>query len=196
MELKTDWPYLVAGDIILSTSESWIAKSIRFFGKLQTGSAEFSHAAFALDGKHCIEALDRIRINPISRYYKQTVQIWRLPLSPNERDNFHDGMIIRTAGNYGWTKIPLFAMDSVCSSIGRMFGRTKPCVWFTKRAGIFNIQVCSQLGVYGFHKFTDYRLCDVDHKEVTWREVSPDYFADLLHLPHNRAQLLYEQQAT
>lgn len=184
---------VLAGDIILSYSKSWLSKGIRFFEKLQTGHALFSHAAVALDETNCIEALGRVRVNPLKKYEKQSITLWRLPLTDKERLAFRNGILLKAGDSYGITKIPLFALDGVCSQIGRWFGRKKPCFWFTRKAGIFNIQVCSQLVVYGLHKFTSYRLRDEEHKDVQWREVSPDYFSDLLNLPHNKAQLIYSQ---
>lgn len=188
-------PKFIPGDIILSSNKSWLSKTIRFFEKLQTGSAEYSHVAFVLDGVHVVEALTRVRINYIEEFLDRVIEIWRVPLDETDQQSFKDSMMLLAGNEYGWFEIPLFALDGVCSAVSRLFGRKDPVFFFTKRAGIFNIQVCSQLGVYGFNKFTKYRFLDADHKEVPWRTVSPDYFQDLLRLPHNHAQLIFKQNA-
>ena len=54
---------IVPGDIILTRTNTFISKAIRFFGKMQTGGAEYSHAAAGLSNYMCIEALWRTRIS-------------------------------------------------------------------------------------------------------------------------------------
>lgn len=185
------------GDIGTSTDESWMGKGIRFFGALQTGAAKASHVFCCLSRPLIIEAVAKIRINNISKYDNPCytrVALYRFPLSEIERIRFWEGMSLKAAEGYGWHKLLFFALDSLCSKVGRLFGAKKPCFFFTSSAKIFNIPVCSQFAVYGLHKFTSYRLLDQDHKEVNWRNVSPDYFEDLIELPHNRVVRIYERK--
>lgn len=187
-------PELWSGDIILSTNNSWLAKSIRFFEAAQTGDAEYSHAAAGLGDGMLIEALWRTRINPIEKYENQTIEIWRLPLSDAERITFRNGMMQIAGNSYGITKIPLFAMDGIATQVSKLWGNKKPVFFFTSKFGILSIPVCSQLVVYGLHKFTKYRLRDGDHNEVPWRIASPDLLQDLLEHPHNEANLIHKQR--
>lgn len=187
-------PEVWSGDIILSTNDSWLAKSIRFFEKAQTGDAEFSHAAAGLGEGLLIEALWRTRINPIDKYSNQNIEIWRLPLTISDRLRFRIGMMQIAGDSYGITKIPLFAMDGIATQVSKLWGNTKPVFFFTSKFGILSIPVCSQLVIYGLHKFTNYRLRDGDHNEVPWRIVSPDYLHDLLLHPHNQAEMVHRQK--
>ena len=188
-------PEILSGDIILSTNNSLLAKGIKFFEKAQTGKAEFSHAAAGIGDAMIIEALWQTRISPASKYENQTIEIWRLPLTITDRMRFRIGMM-QIAGNaYGLTKIPLFALDGIATQVSKLWGNKNPVFFFTSKFGILSIPVCSQLVVYGLHKFTKYRLRDGDHNEVPWRVVSPDYLQDLFEHPHNKAILIHKQKS-
>jgi hypothetical protein len=184
---------LLSGDVILTADQTWLSRAIRTFEKMQTGHANYSHAAVSIGDGLCIEALWRTRINDLKKYERQTYQAWRLPLTDAERKNFAVGMMQLAGNNYGITKIPLFALDGMATQVTRIFGRQKPVFWFTRKIGVFNIPVCSQLVAYGLEKFTSYRILDIDGNHVPWRTISPDYFQDLLVLSHNKAKTIYEQ---
>lgn len=183
----------MTGDIVLTTNNSWLAKAIKFFEKAQTGNATYSHVAICLDQGMLIEALWRVRVNPVSKYDNSKIQIWRLPLSEEDRISLRNGLLQIAGNSYGITKLPLFALDGIATQISRLWGNKKPVFFFTSKLGILNIPVCSQLAVYAFSKFTSYRLLDGDHKEVSWRIVSPDYLQDCLECPHNGAKVVLEQ---
>lgn len=187
-------PPILAGDIGLSASDTFLSKGIRFFGKLQTGSANRSHAFAGIHRQQIIEALVRVRIDDYTKYHGQDFELWELPLTAEDRNNFHDGMTKTAGDSYGWGKIPLHAADSTASFL-RNFWRKKedrkPVFFFTAKLGVTAFKDCSQLTVWGLHHFTDYRLLDENRKEVNWKTVSPDYLQDLLHRPHNRAKLKY-----
>lgn len=191
-------PLLLPGDCGLTASRTWLSKAIRFFGKLQTGEANRSHAFAGINNVLVIEALVRVRINDFTKYEDQDFELWRLPLSEQERLSFQLGMLKVAGDSYGWGKIPLHALDSTASFF-RNFWRKKddrkPVFWFTSKLGFSSFKDCSQLFVWGLHKFTEYRLRDGDHNEVKWKTVSPDYLQDLLHHPHNRAELVHKQKA-
>ena len=185
---------LLPGDIGLSTNETFMAKGIRFFGWLSTRNARKSHAWASIGYGMIIESLNRIKINKQEKYdtgYTE-VSVYRLPLTEDERESFRQGVMLKAAEGYGWTKLPMFALDGILSGASRIFGNKKPVFFFTKHAKIFNIPVCSQLVVYALHKFTNYRVLNEDGKPVEWRVVSPDYLEDLLLLPHNKAESVYE----
>lgn len=179
-----------SGDIGLSTSKSWMSKAILFFESLWTRKAEVSHA-YALVGENLIvEALDKIKENPISRYNGQRTEIWRIEITDEERKAFREGMLARVNGAYGWLKYPGFVLDATASRVVRLFGGKKPVFFFSNVMGFSNIPVCSQLVVWGIHKFTSYRLKEFG-KEVNWREVNPDRLQDLLESPENKAVRIY-----
>jgi len=187
---------IAPGDIILTRNDTFLSKAIRFFGRLQTGKADYSHAAAGLSNYMCIEALWRTRINGLEKYEKTALEIWRLPLNPLERGDFERGMMQVAGNDYGLAMIPLFALDSVATHIARVFGSKKPVFFFTEKFGVFNIPVCSQLVMFGIEKFTNYTIRDTAHNRVSWKLISPDYLQDLLCLPHNQAELIYKQEAT
>ena len=112
-------PQTLPGDIGLSASKNFISKAIRFFGKLQTGNADRSHAFSAIGDDQIIEALWRVRVNDMSKYQGQDIEIYRLPLSDKERVSYRRGMLKIAGDSYGLTKIPLHALDSVCSAFVR-----------------------------------------------------------------------------
>lgn len=191
-------PKTLAGDIGLSASKTFISKGIRFFGKLQTGNADRSHAFSCIGDQQVIEALVRVRINDLDKYADEDIEIYRLPLDEEDRAAFRRGMCKIAGDSYGWFKIPLHALDSAASYLRnfcRKLENRKPVFWFTSKLGISGFKDCSQLTVFGLHKFTKYRLRHTGSstREVDWRCVSPDYLQDLLHCPHNGAKLLHKQ---
>jgi len=184
-----------SGDIGFSASNTFLSKGIRFFTSLHTGKATASHA-FALVGENLlVEALDHIRIKPIQKYGnpKQAVEVFRINISDEERKAFREGMIRLENGQYGWGKIVLFALDGITTGLKKMVGMKKPSFFFTQKLGVTSIPVCSQLVVYGLHKYTNYRVKDDDGKEINWRVASPDYLQDLLKLEHNGGKLIYKK---
>jgi len=186
---------VVAGDIILTRDNNFLSKMIRKFEGLQTGDAQYSHSAAAVSDYLCVEALWRTRINCISKYEKTALEVWRVPITPLERGDFERGMLQIAGQDYGIAMIPLFALDCVASTVVRLFGRKKPVYFFTERFGLFNLPVCSQLVMFGIEKFTNYTIRNENHERVSWKVISPDMLQDLLSLPHNKAELIYKQEA-
>lgn len=183
-----------SGDIGLNCSKGFMANIILFMTSWLTKEANVSHAFNFVSNDMIVEATTKIKISLPSKYDcpKYTkVDIYRLPLSEDDRRKFRLGLLCKVNGAYGWFKIPLFGLDAIFTKITSLFGRKTPVFFFTKYFGIFNIPVCSQLVVYALHKFTSYELRDKDDKKVPWRIVSPDYLSDLLLLPHNMASLIY-----
>jgi hypothetical protein len=187
---------VVAGDIILTRDNNFLSKMIRKFERLQTGDAQYSHSAAAVGDYLCVEALWRTRISDLKKYEKTALEVWRLPLYPLERGDFERGMLQIAGNDYGLAMIPLFALDSVASTTMRFLGRKKPVFFFTETFGVFNIPVCSQLVMWGLEKFTSYTIRDDAGNRVSWKKISPDYLQDLLALPHNKAELIYKQEAS
>jgi hypothetical protein len=185
----------VPGDIILSRDNNLTSRLIRFFGKLQTEQAEYSHAMVAVGNSLCVESLMRVRVSDLKNYEKNALEVWRLPISPLERGDLERGMVQVAGNDYGGLMIPLFALDAVATSVARVFGRKTPVFFFTEKFGLFNIPVCSQLVMWGFEKFTDFTIRDAAHNRVSWKLISPDYLQDLLRIPHNNAKLIYKQEA-
>jgi len=186
----------ISGDIGLSSSNGWVARLIRLFTSWQTGKAASSHAFILVGENLIVEAVDKIRENPVSKYdhksYTKTA-IFRINLSNEERKALRIGLIKRVGGAYGWFKIPLFALDGIFTKITSLFGRKTPVFFFSKTLGISNIPVCSQLVVWALHKYTNYIFRDKHNHEVDWKVVSPDYLEDLLALETNHAQRIYSK---
>lgn len=180
------------GDVILTTNDSILSRTIRWFGKLQTKYADYSHASLGLGGRMLIESRLRVRVNNVKKYEKKNCEVFRLPLDEEDKTNLRRGILQLAGDSYGITKLGLFAADSVASFTVRLFGRKKPVFWFTKNFNVFSIKVCSQLVVYGLHKFTKIKLKNRDGLKVDWRVISPDYLQDLLNIPHNGAKRVYK----
>lgn len=184
---------MIAGDIILTRSDSFVSKLIRWVTSMQTGDAQYSHVAMSLGRGLIIESLVKITVGKAEKYANQQIQVWRLPLTKEQRASFEVGMLETAGGAYGVTKLPLFLMDAIGTKISKIWGAKKPCFWFTKTFGITSIPVCSQLCVWGIEKKAGYDLLDQFGLEVNWKTVSPDYLQDLLKLPINKARLILEQ---
>lgn len=168
-----------SGDIGLSTGDGWFSKAILAVTSAWTGDAKVNHA-YALVGENLVvEALGKIKENPISRYNNIRTEIWRLPIPDEERKAFREGMLARVNGAYGWLKYPGFLLDAGVTTVKRWFGMKNPCFFFSSTLGFSNIPVCSQLVVWGIHKYTSYRFKD-NGKDVDWRDVNPDRLQDLL----------------
>lgn len=168
-----------SGDIGLSTGEGWFSRAILFVTSAWTGSAKVNHA-YAIVGENLIvEALGKIKESPISRYNNVKTEIWRIPLSDEDRKSFREGMLSRVNGSYGWLKYPGFILDAGVTTVKKWVGMKNPCFFFSRFMGFSNIPVCSQLVVWGIHKYTSYRFKD-NGKDVDWRDVNPDRLQDLL----------------
>ena len=183
-----------SGDIGFSALNTLLSKMIRFFQSWHTQSASRSHTFAMVDRELCVEALTRVKINHFSKYEGKDVAVYRIPLSGKDRENFRINMLQRASQRYGWANILMFGLDAITTKIASLFGRKKPVFFFTKHAKIFNIPVCSQLVVWGLHKFTAYELKNKSGEKVNWRIVSPDYFEDLLKIKHNHALLIFESE--
>lgn len=185
----------LSGDIGLSRSEGFISKAIRFFTSWHTKDAWCNHAFGFVTPEDIVEAQARIAINPKKKYDGEQVRVYRIPLSQDERMNFKYGLLRRhneAWHSYGYLKLPLFALDAICTKVSTFWGHNKPVFFFTKIFGISNIPVCSQLIVWALHTFTKYRLKDIFDEEVNWKCISPDYLDDLLQLDINQAKVIYE----
>ena len=185
--------HFLSGDIGISTSNALMSKIIRFFSSWHTGKATKSHAFAFVNDELIVEALGKIRLNPVSSYSKETFDIYRLPLLEEDRKNFRLNMLREVNDAYGWTKLPLFALDSIATKIMSILGKKEPVFFFTRYFGITSFRVCSQFVVWGLHKFTSYRIRNTKEQVVNWKIVSPDYLEDLLRLPINQAEKIYSQ---
>jgi len=187
---------LEPGDCIISSSK-WIGGSIiRFFTSLITKDAWATHVGGAVNSSRAIEALySGTRICKLKKYDwpRVEVEVYRLMLTDEKKEQFRIGAKALRNRAYGWTKLPLFFLDSIATVITKLFGKKNPIFFFTRRFSLFNIPVCSQLYVYILHKYCDFYILDGNGSRVNWRIVSPDYLHDLLSAPHNRAKLIYSK---
>lgn len=184
----------IAGDIFLSTDNSWWGKTINFFQSMWTKKSIRNHAGTWIGKNNNVEALVKITKSPKTKYAKRKHVTYRIPLSNEEREAVRTLLLERVGGAYGFDKYPLFFLDCITTWIKKnIFGRKTPCFWFTKTFHISNIPVCSELVVWAIHKVTSYRFKDENGNEINWTIVSPDYLEDLLKLPINNAIRVFEQ---
>lgn len=191
-------PFILPGDAGLSSSRSALSRIIRFGGWLHTGEANRSHAFAGVDHQQVIEALVRVRINDKTKYENEDIELWRAPLTDDDRMNFHKGMLRVAGDSYGWFKPMLAGVDSILTGGKKLItlGRSKgPVFLATRWKGLESFKDCSQLLVWGWHKFTTYRLLDQHHRIVPWQHVTPDYAQDLFHHPHNKMVMYYKQKS-
>ena len=151
--------------IELIKSNKPIGKLIRFFGKMQTGDAQFDHVRLLIDDKYMVEeTFLGLRVNDI--HYKDIVKAIRykpLFLRVGQQVEIEKAALKGVGtmqGNYGYLKIPMFALDAMFHTY-----------WFTSHVGIQSFKVCSQwvcwlLYRQGFEPFK------------TWRNYSPDLLGD------------------
>lgn len=186
---------VISGDCLQIDGDSSLSKLIIFFEKMQTKNAWASHIACVISSDLLIEAIGKAKITDIKKYdsLERKIRISRIPLTNEQRIAFKKGAFEVANRMYGWTKLPLFALDSISTGIARMFGRKKPIFFFTRRFGILSIPVCSQLYLYLLHKYCNYYLLDENGNKVSWRIASPDYLVDLLILPINKAEIIHSQ---
>ena len=182
---------LKSGDIGLSKGSNWVSKLIIWAQDTWTEEARWSHVFASIGREELVEALSKIRLTSLERYNNKDVEVFRLPLTAKERIDFREGMILRINGSYGFLKYPLFFLDASTSWLKRRIGMKKPCFFFTRVFGISNLPVCSQLVVWGIHKYTSYRFKNAEGKVVNWRVVTPDYLEDLIKLKVNESEKIF-----
>jgi hypothetical protein len=108
------------GDIILTRSNQFLGKSIRWFQKLQgEGNSTVNHVAWALNKGNIIEALNKVEINTIAGYLEdgQGVYVVRIreKFLSRTKQNMALDYAIKTyqGGDYGYTKIGLQMLDTI-----------------------------------------------------------------------------------
>ena len=168
-------PYLHPADIILSRSGTFFSKAIRFFEKLKSGSANYSHSAMCLSDREVIESLWRVTVNPTSKYENEDIVIYRPKFLTMDQKRSVVNRSLKIEGQaYGVLKIPLFAMDAVFKTY-----------LFTQTFGISHFKVCSNLIAWAYYK-------ELGHDDIFgtgWRSVSPDVIDDYC----SRWPLLWEK---
>lgn len=149
----------------LSRADTWLSKSIRWFGKRKTGDARYSHAFIKVDDDIVESWSTGLRIRPYSAY-SNIDHILYTPtfLSVSEARKIRLEALIQVGtykGIYGFFKLPLFALDAIFKTY-----------WFTKNVGVRSFKVCSQWSTYLFYKYAHYpHFCN-------WRSMSPDDIDD------------------
>lgn len=181
---------LKPGDIILSRSGGFLSHAIRFFEKLRSGDARYSHALLAIGNGQVIESLVEVKINDLSKYDNQEIIVWRiLGFSDEDRLRVARTALKEAGDNYGWGKIGLFALDSLSTPVVNLFRKNKrPVDFFTKKLSILPFQVCSQKVASWWLKGAGFN----------WGEninsIDPDYIDDYM-LKTNQ-ELIFEYKKT
>jgi hypothetical protein len=172
---------LKPGDLILSRTDKWLSKAIRFFSSLQSGHARFSHSAMYIGNGLLIEALVRVRINPITKYDDQEVVVWRLKdYDDSERLEVAQYAMLLAGDSYGWLKIPLFALDSVSTFVLKCFKKDKQVYFFTRTFGLKSFRVCSILWAYCWKEIAKHIFNSPEGKEIVPKSQSPDFQDDYM----------------
>jgi hypothetical protein len=189
--MKLSDAQLLPGDICLTTDNSWVGNSIKWWETMWTGKATMTHAFEYVGDGNVIEAMGSIRENPITNYDSRGVVVYRVPLSDDERKSFIAGAVSLLGGPYGYWKYPLFILDAGTSWVKRRLGMNNPSFFFSDTFGFPKDPVCSQLVVECLYRFTSYRIKDSDGSIIEWKSFSPDYLDDELKLPCNNATVVF-----
>ena len=169
------WPAsMKPGDLILTRGNGWLSRSIRWFGRRATGDCRINHTAIYagnINGRHCvIEEVGKLRIAPLSVYEDMPCVVYQMHgLTDDQRQAILDKLLPVVGQAYGWGKIPLFALDSLCQGVARWFKKDATCYFFTRVFGITAFKVCSQAAAWAYDK-----TLGRDTFGRNWRSVSPD----------------------
>lgn len=176
---------LKPGDLILTASNGFMSKIIRFFSKLQTGSARFSHAAMYVEQGLIIESLVKVRINKIEKYDGQKCIVWRLKgYDDKTRQLVVNSTLLRAGNEYGWFKIPLFALDAISTKIVNMFRKEdKQVTFFTSKFGFTKLDVCSILFADNWTKTANHNF------GIKSKSITPDWLDD--YMIKNNQELIF-----
>lgn len=151
----------------LSRTNSWLSKTIRWFGKRHSGSANYSHAFLKVDDMVIEETMLGLRISPYSKYNTIIHKLYTAKFLDQSEATTIRNVALGHAGTYkgvyGYTKLPLFALDALTKSY-----------WFTSHIGVKHFKVCSQFVTWLFYKYANYKPFS------KWRSYSPDRIDDEL----------------
>lgn len=160
-------PKLMAGDVILSRSQTWLSRKIRLFEKWRSGGSRFSHALLALgeltEKPEVIEALWKVTRNSLEKYSDQEIVIYRKKnLTQGQRNEIALKCVSVERSTYGIMKIPLLALDAMFRTY-----------WFSQHLGFSNFKVCSELIAWAYDEVLNESVFGCN-----WRSVSPDVIDD------------------
>lgn len=130
-------------DIILTSSDTWISRAIRRFGKEKGEEALVSHAGIFIDGHHVLEALFRGVVTTTfpDDFQKDEYAIFTpLNLTGADRLAICKRAMSFSARSYGYTKI-----------LGQLFDYTTNTDWFTSKIFTWDrYPVCSYVVAEGY----------------------------------------------
>lgn len=184
--VKELWP----ADIVLTRSDSWLARWIRAAEVLQSGDALVNHAAGVVGQgqKEVIESLWRVRRTLIADLAGQHLVVWRhRHLEWHQREAIVDRWREREGALYGCSKIPLMLGDAVIGPItGWMFGGE----WanpFTRLFAFLPWIVCSQFIAWGYDEELGLAVFG-----RPWREITPDDIDDWCYMHPGSWELIHD----
>ena len=157
---------------LVQDKNSTIGKLIRIAGKWQTGEARFNHCFLLIDDEIVIEEkFVGLRISTLDSYLDRCesgdiyLEVYEPTFLGKAQENRIHIEALKQVGTYrgiyGYTKFPLFALDSIFKTY-----------WFTNTLGISNFKVCSQWVCYLLYKYGCYKGFK------NWRRFSPDGMDD------------------
>lgn len=155
--------------------DSWISKSIRWFGKAQTGGARFNHVFFIFDEQFTVEALFKgLRSRNFHEAYdKEKVLVYDIPSITEGEATDLKIACLKDLGKfksiYGYFKLPLMASDGLLS-----LARRKPTFFFSRVFSTKWFPICSH--------FVSRMLYREGHMKLfkDWKKFSPDLMDDLM----------------
>ena len=166
--LNEKLPPLIPGDIVLTNNRAFdgdttFARLIGWFESWKDKApADATHVAGSLGGHEIIESLGKVTRGSVWKYADIPIRVWRLKgIGYDKRVNIAARWDTVEHQKYAWTKIPLFALDSLFSTY-----------FFTRTFGLSSFKVCSNLIAWAYEKEVGYKFGAV------WRSISPDDIDD------------------
>ena len=159
-------------------SDTLMGYGAKFFGKIKTGSAKFTHCGFIIDDILTVEALLRgVRSRDFKKVYaKSRIIVFKLPGIPGEN---HEKlrielqtMVGKLTSLYGFFRLPFQMGDAIVS-----YFRKKPTFFFTKIFKSKWFPICSYLVGWCLYKYGNVTLKALFK---LWRSLSPDDIIDII----------------
>jgi hypothetical protein len=155
------------GDIVLFAGETWTAKAIR---KCQTSRGEepteVNHVGIMVSDTHLVEALARIRLNPIQKYINNPeykLYIFRINrLTQVERYLLAGWAKAQVGKWYAPLKITAHLGDWLLNLPFKTNARIFRRLIFTR-----SMLICSELVARGYWEILKYKFLNLDPEEVT-----------------------------
>lgn len=107
--------YFEKGDIVLTKSQSWFGKAIRWFSKtIGESKTRVNHVGVMVSSEDIVESLDKTRKRKVTAYYNRPTEIavyrWK-NLTDEEINTIAAKAESYVGAKYGWIKIIAHGLD-------------------------------------------------------------------------------------